>query len=107
MKVDKAGFTSVKDLNLNKKPTEKNDAIKNVNEKFASPLNSAKVKLSERAKDMQKIRQAVDNTPDVNEARIKELRNMIAKGEYKVNPRAVADRMVDEFAYSDVVDKEE
>jgi flagellar biosynthesis anti-sigma factor FlgM len=64
-------------------------------------MSSAKVKLSDRAQEMKKIRAAVDSTPDTDEAKIAKFKNMIAKGEYKVDPKAVADKMVDEHAYND------
>lgn len=64
-------------------------------------LSSAKVKLSDRAQDMKKIRAAVESTPDTDEAKIAKFKSMIAKGEYKVDPKAVADKMVDEHAYND------
>src|ERR1700722_15425576 len=67
----------------------------------SSELGSAKVKLSERAQDMKKIRAAVDSTPDVDEAKVAKYKSMLGKGEYKVDPKAVADKMVDEHAYNE------
>lgn len=64
-------------------------------------LGSAKVKLSERAQDMKKIRAQVEKTPDVDEAKVAKYKSMLAKGEYKVDSKAVADKMVDEHAYND------
>src|SRR6266702_510477 len=66
-----------------------------------SDLGSAKVKLSERAQDMKKIRAAVDSAPDVDEAKVAKFKNLIAKGEYKVDSKKVADKMVDEHAYNE------
>ena len=64
-------------------------------------MGSAKVKLSERAQDMKKIRAAVDSTPDVDEGKVAKYKSMLAKGEYKVDSKAVADKMVDEHMYND------
>jgi negative regulator of flagellin synthesis FlgM len=50
---------------------------------------------------MKKIRAAVDATPDVDEAKVAKYKSMLAKGEYKVDSKAVADKMVDEHAYND------
>lgn len=66
-------------------------------------IGSAKVKLSDRAQDMKKIREAVDKTPDVDEAKVAKYKSMLAKGEYKVDSKAVADRLVDEHAYNDLL----
>src|SRR4051812_33354035 len=65
-------------------------------------LGSAKVKLSERAQDMKKVRSNVDSTPDVDEAKVAKFKSMIAKGEYKVDAQKVADKMVDEHAYGEL-----
>jgi negative regulator of flagellin synthesis FlgM len=65
-------------------------------------LGSAKVELSERAQDMKKIRSAIDATPDVDDAKVAKFKAMIAKGEYKVDAKKVADKMVDEHAKMDL-----
>ena len=70
-------------------------------------LGSAKVKLSERAQDMKKIKAAVDSTPDVDEAKVAKFKSMLASGQYKVDSKAVADKMVDEHAYNDFFNTEE
>ncbi len=70
-------------------------------------IGSAKVKLSERAQDMKKIKDAVNSQPDVDEAKVAKFKSMLAKGEYKVNSKAVADKMVDEHAYNDFLSSEE
>ena len=62
--------------------------------------SSAKVKLSERAQEMKKIKEAVHNTPDVDEAKVAKFKSMLAKGEYKVDAEKVADKMVEEHAYN-------
>lgn len=64
-------------------------------------LGSAKVKLSERAQDMKKVRDRLDATPDVDEAKVSKYKSMLARGEYKVDAKAVADKMVDEHAKND------
>jgi flagellar biosynthesis anti-sigma factor FlgM len=64
-------------------------------------LGSAKVKLSDRAQDMKKIKSAVDAAPEADEAKIAKFKSLIANGQYKVDSKAVADKMVDEHAYND------
>ena len=64
--------------------------------------SSAKVKLSDRAQDMKKIRSVVDNTPDVDEAKIAKFKGLIASGKYKVDADKIADKMVDEHAYGEL-----
>jgi negative regulator of flagellin synthesis FlgM len=73
----------------------------------SSELGSAKVKLSERAQDMKKVRAAVDATPDADEAKIAKFKNLINSGQYKVDAKAVADKMVDEHAYNEFFNGED
>jgi negative regulator of flagellin synthesis FlgM len=47
--------------------------------------------------DMQKIREAVENSPDIREGKVAPLKKMITSGEYQVNAREVADKMIKEF----------
>ena len=76
-------------------------------DKVRDELNSAKVNLSDRAQDMKKIRAAVDSAPDVDEAKIAKFKSLLAKGDYKVDAKAVADKMVDEHAYNDFIGNSE
>jgi negative regulator of flagellin synthesis FlgM len=47
--------------------------------------------------DLNAIRKIVENTPDRREEKVAALKKMIASGEYKVNAREVADKMIKEF----------
>ncbi|MCC6277704.1 MAG: flagellar biosynthesis anti-sigma factor FlgM [Oligoflexia bacterium] len=69
----------------------------------AGELTSARVKLSDRAQDMKKIREQVDKTPDVDDAKVAKFKNLIAQGKYKVDSNKVADKMVDEHVYTDLL----
>lgn len=102
MKVTDKNFTNPADV-LKTKGAEKKGVEKTSVEKKDSgsaskseQLESAKVKLSERAGDMKKIKEKVDATPDVDDAKVAKIKSMLAKGEYKVDAKAVADKMVDE-----------
>ena len=57
---------------------------------------SAKVQLSSRAQDIKKSREIAMNTPDVDEAKVAKFQKLIDNGNYKVDAKAVADRLVDE-----------
>ena len=56
----------------------------------------AKVEISEKGREFAKVKAAAHDAPDVREEKIAALRKKMAEGTYKVNPDAVADRMVDE-----------
>ncbi len=57
---------------------------------------AAKVDLSERAQEMKKIKELAMRAPDVNVDKVKKLQELIDKGEYKVDAKNVADKMVDD-----------
>lgn len=67
----------------------------------AAPTDSeVKAEFSAKAKDFSKAKQIAANTPDVREEKVAELKKRIAEGKYKVDAKAVADRMVDEHLKS-------
>jgi negative regulator of flagellin synthesis FlgM len=57
--------------------------------------DTAKVNLSERAQSMQKAKEIASHDT-VDEAKVARLQKLIDDGKYKVDARAVADRLVDE-----------
>lgn len=65
-------------------------------------VGSAKVNLSERAQNIKKIRDQIASAPDVDEAKVAKFKSMLAKGEYKVDSKAVADRMVEEHLKNEI-----
>jgi flagellar biosynthesis anti-sigma factor FlgM len=61
-----------------------------------STVVTEKVDLSTKAKDIQQIKQIVDQTPDVREKKVQELKSQIDTGNYKVNSAKVAEKAVGE-----------
>ena len=57
---------------------------------------SSKVELSPRAQDAKRIKDIAMSVPDVDEAKVAKFRKMIDEGTYKVDAKAIADKMVDE-----------
>ncbi|MGE0763554.1 MAG: flagellar biosynthesis anti-sigma factor FlgM [Bdellovibrionales bacterium] len=57
--------------------------------------DTAKVSMSDRAQAMQKAK-AIAGTDTVDEAKVARLQKLIDEGKYKVDSKAVADRMVNE-----------
>jgi negative regulator of flagellin synthesis FlgM len=55
-----------------------------------------KVDLSTKAKDIQQAKNAVNQLPDVREAKVQEVKTQVDKGAYKVDAGKVADKMVNE-----------
>ena len=53
-----------------------------------------KVEVSERARDLQQAKKALDETPDVREAKVADLRQRIADGRYNVRGEQIADGLL-------------
>lgn len=63
--------------------------------------DSVKVDLSPRAQDIKRIKELANAaTPDVDQAKVEKFRKLIDEGKYKVDSKAVADRLVDEHLFS-------
>ena len=58
--------------------------------------NAAQVSLSDRAMDAKRIKDIAMAVPDVDQAKVEKFRKLIDEGKYKVDAKAVAERMVDE-----------
>lgn len=58
--------------------------------------NSAKVDVSPRAQEAKKIKELAMAAPDVDEAKVAKFRQLIDDGNYKIDAKAIADKMVDE-----------
>lgn len=54
------------------------------------------VQLSPRAQDIKKIKEAANSAPDVDAAKVEKFKKLIADGKYKVDAKAVAEKMVEE-----------
>ena len=57
---------------------------------------SAKIDLSPRAQEMKKIKELASSAPDVDEAKVKKFQSLIDSGNYKVDAKKIADKMVDD-----------
>ena len=58
--------------------------------------DSAQVNLSQRAQDVMKAKEIAMAAPDIREDRVAALQKAIDSGNYKVDAKDIADRMVDE-----------
>ena len=64
---------------------------------FTTPqAESAKVAVSPRAQEAKKIKDLALAAPDMDQAKVDKFRKLIEDGKYKVDAKAVADRMVDD-----------
>ena len=57
---------------------------------------ATKVDVSKRAQEAKKIKEMAMAAPDVDMAKVEKFRKLIEDGKYKVDAKAVADKMVDD-----------
>ncbi|MDP2992785.1 MAG: flagellar biosynthesis anti-sigma factor FlgM, partial [Deltaproteobacteria bacterium] len=53
-----------------------------------------KVELSAASRDIQKIQEVLKNTPDVRAEKVQELKSKIESGQYRVDAREIANKMI-------------
>ncbi|MCB0368089.1 MAG: flagellar biosynthesis anti-sigma factor FlgM [Bdellovibrionales bacterium] len=58
--------------------------------------DATKIILSDRAQEARKIKELAMSAPDVDQAKVDKFRKLIDEGKYKVDAKAVADKMVDD-----------
>lgn len=78
---------------------QKVDSAKSEGEKpvgAGATIATERVDLSSKAKDIQKIKQILEQTPEVREEKVQELKRQIESGNYAINPGRIADRMLGE-----------
>ena len=78
---------------------QKSDPVINEGAKPASggaTVATERVDLSAEAKDFQRIKQILDETPDVREEKVRELKDRIESGNYAVDSGKVAAKMLGE-----------
>lgn len=62
----------------------------------AGIAGSAKVDVSDRAQEAKRIKEIATAAPDVDMEKVEKFRRLIDSGQYKVDAKSVADKMVDE-----------
>ncbi len=82
-------------IKTDKVQVKKTDGKAAVEPKVATQATPAdRVELSAGSADVQKMREILDQTPEVREDRIRELKERIERGKYSIDPYAVADKML-------------
>ena len=75
------------------KQSEKQQPSQEVRDK---PLSTDKVELSVRSKEMQKINDDLQMTPDLRAEKVSDLKKLIQEGKYEVDNNALAGKMIKE-----------
>ena len=90
--------------NLNISDNKKAEKTENQKDSKISPLSlfestgaeATTVAVSPRALEAKKIKEMAMAAPDVDQAKVEKFRKLIEEGKYKVDAKAVADKMVDD-----------
>ncbi len=98
------GISTSKSSGANKKGKVEKDFSKEAPSLEAKNA-SAKVQLSERAQEMKKIKELAMQAPSVDSEKVKRLQELIDKGQYKVDSKKVADKMVDDELLHSTIEK--
>ena len=85
--------SAVENIGADKKTSEAKDVKDLVS---AGKFDAVKLDLSERAQDIRKAKEMAQASPDVDMDKVDKFRKLIDEGKYKVDAKAVADRMVSE-----------
>lgn len=89
-KVDDAAIQAVQQY-------QKADKVDESSQKVGgSAAPEEKVNLSTKARDIQQLRDAVNQLPDVREDKVRELKDKVDKGAYDANGQKIAEKMVSE-----------
>ena len=77
--------------------TEAKSQAQNVKDIAASTKSDAtKVDLSERAQDIRQAKELAQAVPDVNMEKVEKFRKLIDEGKYKIDAKAISDKMINE-----------
>ena len=68
----------------------------------SSGEHGARPEISAKSRELAHAKELASKAPDVREEKIAKLKAMIAADQYKINPHAIADRLVDEHLSSGI-----
>ena len=80
---------------------KKNDQEKKIAKQ--DPLGEEKVELSARARDIQKIKNILEDVPDVRKEKVTELKQSIDNGTYNVSGEMAAKKMLEESLLDEIL----
>ena len=93
-KSEKSKQSSPLDAALNNSKTATADKIKDLSGKTEN--EAVRMDLSARAQDVRQAKELAMATPDIDQAKVDKFRKLIDECKYKVDARAVADRLVED-----------
>lgn len=94
-----------------------NQQVKNLLAKYVSQVNEQRVEqrdspeeevqgdrleLSKKAQQLRRVRELVEEAPEVRRERVSEIKKQLREGEYEVSAEEVAEKMIEELSSSAV-----
>lgn len=79
--------------------SSKTSAADKIKDLSQSSSESVKLDISPRAQDIKYAKELAMGSPDVDQDKVEKFRKLIDEGKYKVDAKAVADRLVDEHMF--------
>ena len=74
---------------------ESDNDVNQTNNKASEERSADLLNLTGRAKELQSLQQDMAKSPEFNEARVNELKQAIASGEYQVDTQRIADKLLE------------
>ncbi|MDX1581503.1 MAG: flagellar biosynthesis anti-sigma factor FlgM [Alphaproteobacteria bacterium] len=88
-------------VNTQKTPTDKSQATRTEQQPAEQtpvatrPASGENVKLSSQAESLKQVEQQLADLPEVDDARIEQIRSALADGSYKIDAEKLAQKMLD------------
>jgi len=79
-------------MSTDKKVSSTSDAV--ANPAKAAATSTSPVRITDQARQLAALEQALSDVPVVNEARVAAIRDAIEQGQYQVNPERIADKLL-------------
>lgn len=69
-------------------------------ESGSTAVPTEKVQVSDRGRDIQKVREAVSNAPEVRQEKVATIKEQITNGEYQVKSEDIAQKIIEDIIKS-------
>jgi flagellar biosynthesis anti-sigma factor FlgM len=87
-------ITDIQGSNVSQLQNEPASAVDTRGKKTEATQNTDNIRLSEKARLMQKASQVIADTPDVRDEKVQPLQEAVDQGTYGVDPQKVANSMI-------------
>ena len=97
MKIDGSRPSEVQDLQIRTQKMGKQESASGASEQTNKTGQSDQVHLSGKAREMDQLKEIINQMPEIRSEKIEALKKSIAEGSYIVDASKIAKRMIEEF----------